>query len=365
VRRRRPGPIVFFSRIRAQEADTAQPTAAPRNPHVQGLQAACRVVAHGQTNVRGSSSPWLVRRLLRISPAEASFVRRRFRWEREEARLRLEHIGEIFLAGYEAGLQTCAVPALRQALAAVPEEDRGFAYEGAAMALAAVGLILPWRWRHLRRFMDAAAEHVYMVHVGVGWAAAALRRSPAGLRHRFLPLDRWLIVDGAGFFHGYFRWPPHRAEVPVSGLAGYAGRAFDQGLGRSLWFREGGSVAGIVRAITTAAPSRQADLWSGVGLACAYAGGVPDETVLALQARAGAAWPALAQGACFAAAARQRAGNPAPHTERVSRLLCGRSAAESARVAEAVRLALADPGSDESYERWRHDLQAHFAGGTP
>jgi hypothetical protein len=331
---------------------------------VQAIQAARRAAAHVQTTGRGASPPWLVRRLLRISPAEASFVRRRFRFERQEARLRLEHIGEVFLAGYEAGLQTGATPALRQSLAASPEEDRGFAYEGAAMALAAVGLLLPWRWRHLLRFMDTAAEHVYMVHVGVGWAAAALRRRPARLRRRFRPLHRWLVVDGAGFFHGYFRWPPDRAEVP-SRLAGYAARAFDQGLGRSLWFREGGSVAQIVRAITAAAPARQADLWSGVGLACAYAGGVPDETLLALHARAGAARPALAQGACFAAAARQRAGNFAPHTERASRLLCGRSAAESAHLAEAVRVALPDPGSDESYERWRRDLQAHFARETP
>jgi hypothetical protein len=322
-------------------------------------------VAHAPTDGGASAPPWLLRRLLRISPAEASFARRRFRSAREETRLRLEHIGEVFLAGYQAGLQTGAVPALGQALAAVPQEARGFAFEGAAMALAAVGLLLPWRWRHLRRFMDGAGEHVYMVHVGVGWAAAALRRQPARLGRRFPPLYRWLVVDGAGFFHGYFRWAPPRAPVPVSRLGGYAARAFDQGLGRSLWFREGGSAVDIGRAITAAAPSRQADLWSGVGLACAYAGGVPDEAVLALRARAGAARPALAQGACFAAAARQRAGNPAPHTERASRLLCGRSAAESARLAEAVRLALPDPGSDEAYERWRRDLQGHFAGGTP
>src|SRR6185436_10369271 len=113
--------------------------------------------------------------------------------------------------------------------------------------------------------------------------------------------------------------------------------AFDQGLGRSLWFSRGMDATAIARAIALFAAERRADLWSGVGLAAAYAGGV-DEAELGALRKQGAGFEAqLAQGAAFAAEARERAGNAAPHTTLACEVLCGTSPARAAEIVRAER----------------------------
>ena len=57
-------------------------------------------------------------------------------------------------------------------------------------------------------------------------------------------------------------------------IDGYMKRAFDQGLARSLWFVKKADVRVIKETISTFSADRHADLWSGVGSACAYTGGI-------------------------------------------------------------------------------------------
>ena len=68
----------------------------------------------------------------------------------------------------------------------------------------------------------------------------------------------------------------------------------------------------------------------GVGLACAYAGGVDREAIEALLTSARAYRAPLAQGAAFAAKARERAGIPASHTDLACRIIWGMPALEDA-----------------------------------
>jgi len=51
-------------------------------------------------------------------------------------------------------------------------------------------------------------------------------------------------MDGFGFHEGYFQWSRSvRKKALPKGVNGYALRAFDQGLGRSLWFVECADIA--------------------------------------------------------------------------------------------------------------------------
>jgi hypothetical protein len=298
-------------------------------------------------------------RLLAISPREVNVARRGFACEDPLVRRRLELIGETFLFGYHAGLEQPA-DELPSHLDGVEAERRGFAYEGAAMALALLGILLPWRWRRLTRFLEGpGSPHVYMVNVGIGWALAALRVPLLPFLSRLDPVLRWLAVDGVGFYHGYFH--PARAverqRLPRRGR-GYVARAVDQGLGRALWFVNGAEPSRILRTIEAFAETRRADLWSGVGLAAAYAGGLAEDGLRRLRAAAGRHASALAQGAAFAAKARERAGNGAPHTERACGVLCGRPAAAAAAVTDDAWVAVG--GSRGGYEAWRVEIQERF-----
>ena len=298
-----------------------------------------------------------------IAPEEASFRRRGFRCRAERARVRLERIGATFLQGYHAALEAEDDEVLARRLAGVESELRGFAFEGAAMGLTLLDFLKPWGRRRLGPFIEGAgAAHVYMLHVGAGWALARLRRDPARALRSFDPLLGWLAVDGYGFHEGYFKWPAYVArQARPRRLSGYALRVFDQGLGRSLWFVEGADVERVADVVAAFARERQSDLWSGVGLACAYAGGTDNAGLEHLRARAGRFAPQLAQGAAFAAQARRRAGNQAVHTEAACRILCEMSADAAAEVTDVALRLLPRDGDEPAYETWRRRIADELA----
>ncbi|HEX3152979.1 MAG TPA: DUF1702 family protein, partial [Candidatus Angelobacter sp.] len=159
----------------------------------------------------------VLNKLLSIDGREVTFARRGFRSTRPEIRDRLEHVGAIFLAGYHAGLQENELEALAKRLERIELEYRGFAYEGAAMALTIRDAMLPGSNR-LQKFMQGAGKcHIYMLHVGAGWACARLpwvRLRIETFIRKFDPVLRWLVLDGYGFHQGYFHF-----KAPVDSAA--------------------------------------------------------------------------------------------------------------------------------------------------
>lgn len=306
------------------------------------------------------------RRFLGLSTAEASFARRGFLAGEEQARLRLEQIGVTFLSGYHAALEETGFVSLARRLANVEAELRGFAFEGAAMGLALLDCVTPWRKDRWRNFTERfALSHNYMMHVGLGWALARLRRSVTSRLTKLDPLLGWLVVDGYGFHEGYFGWPRYVEQQTIpQHLIGYERRAFDQGLGRSIWFVKGANVPAVVSAINAFPSARRDDLWSGVGLACAYAGGCGRGAIESLRVATNGHLPALAQGVAFAAKTRHRAGNLNPHTETICRLICGRSAGDTAAITDAALEDLREAGGLPAYEVWRRRIQNKIALGV-
>ncbi len=298
-----------------------------------------------------------------ISLEEATFARRGFRGNNVEAQQRLEQIGYTFLHGYHAAaIKNDEPQALVTELNAVAPELRGFAFEGAAMGLALLDYLTPWKRNRVQVFLaGAGAAHAYMVHVGVGWMLARMRQRIEPSLARLNPLLGWLAVDGYGFHEGYFHASRYVEQQAIpTGVSDYARRVFDQGLGRSLWFVNGADVNHIPVTIAAFCPSRQADLWSGVGLACAYAGGVERSGIDALRTAARSYLPQLAQGAAFAAKARSRAGNPAVHTELACEVLCGMPAEAAAEITDMALNELPTNGVLPTYELWRQRIQNQF-----
>jgi hypothetical protein len=219
----------------------------------------------------------------------------------------------------------------------------------------------------LARFLAGPGEaHAYIVIVGAGWILARLPLSPERLLGRLDPLNGWLALDGYGFHEGFFHWPRSvtRREVPRK-LRGYARRGFDQGLGRSLWFVEGADVERLPRIIGTFPAERRPDLWAGLGLAVAYAGGRTQGEIEELRRAAGAFVPELAQGVAFAAKARERAGNPTAHTELAAQMICGTGLQQAAAVTDQAREGLpADRPGEPAFEVWRRRIQDRFRKGV-
>lgn len=311
----------------------------------------------------------LSRRLFAIAADETSFARRGFRCDSAEVRARLEGVASTFVEGYHAALEDSRPGALAARLEQIPAERRGFAYEGAGMGLALLDTLTPWNRGRLDAFLSGAADaHTYIVHVGAGWILARLPLSPERLLRRFDPIRGWLALDGYGFHEGFFHLDRTVARHEVPGkVRGYAVRAFDQGLGRSLWFVEGASPERIQATLASFPHERLGDLWSGAGLACAYAGGAPGDNsgdpslAQEMLRRAGEHGPQLAQGIAFAVVCRERAGNPAPQTEAACRAVWGLGTGQVAELVERANEDLPpERAAEPAFEAWRRRIMQRF-----
>jgi len=308
-------------------------------------------------------------RLLGISPDEASFAKRGFKAASDRTRQRLEKSGSTFVLGYNEALRVDRVDRLADCLEQIEPAYRGFGYEGAAMALALLDTITPWNRGRFEQYLHGPARnHVYMVHIGAGWAAARLKRPFDRATRKCDGLMRWLVADGYGFHEAFFstRKTIDRQRRP-SRIGGYAQRAFDQGVGRCLWFVNGAEVDRVTRTVNAFPAPRRGDLWTGVGLACTYAGADDQEHVRRLRDAAAAYLPQVAQGSAFAAKARLRAGNPVPHTEMACRMLCDMSGHEAADITDVALIDLPadDSGSDvPGFEIWRRRIQNRLTEAT-
>ncbi len=300
-------------------------------------------------------------RVIKIPPEAVDFDVRGFQARDPAARQLLELHGLSFATGFNAAIATPA-SFLAARLEQVAYEERGFAFEGAGMALALLDLLVPVRRCRVAAFLaNEGSPHVYMIHVGAGWALARLGRRPWG-RLRLDPLLRWLALDGYGFHEAFFDPTSvvRRHRLPWQ-IRGESRRVFDQGVGRALWFVDGADPERIAGTIGSFEEHRHADLWSGTGLAAAYAGCIDEDGLALLASLAGGYRLHLAQGAAFAAKARIRAGNLGPHTELACSVIGGVDAAAAARITDQALEHSGGGDTAADYDRWRGEIRTQLA----
>jgi hypothetical protein len=302
-----------------------------------------------------------------------SFAGRGFPVTPTDATRALEAIPQAVVCGFEWGIEVKRLWDLQRRLDMVDAALRGFAYEGATMALTVRDAMAAGQRRRARELLlGPGRPHTFLTYIGIGFAMARLPRPlwrgvlPDLTGTPYYPAMSWLAVDGYGFDRAYFdtesvvtrqRRPD---PYPWRGRADYFPRAADQGVGRALWFVHGGSPAGVSAALRAFAPERHADLWSGVGLAATFAGGCDEAGLRSLREDAGGHWAHLAQGAVFAAKARHFSGFVAEHTAVALHALTGLPVPTASALADDVSIAEA-AGGEPDYESWRRQVREHLS----
>lgn len=316
----------------------------------------------------------LRRLILAPSLADVTFSRRGFEPGSPTVTRKLEEIPRSVVVGFEAGIESASLQEIEWRLDLVAEELRGFAYEGATMALTVLDRMRPGGGNRTRELLRGPARpHLFLTYIGIGFAMARLPRPrwrgilPDLTGEPYYPGLSWLAVDGYGFDLAYFhtrRWVvEQRVPRPYPWLDApeYFPRAVDQGIGRALWFIHGARVADVTTAVERFPADRRPDLWSGVGLAAAFAGGATVADLTRLRGAAGEHAPELAQGAAFAAKARTFAGLVPAHTAGAVSALCGLPADRAAALVDEAVSTTGTSNPALIYEEWRSHVRRRFA----
>lgn len=274
--------------------------------------------------------------------------------------LTFEPVARTLVDSFYMTIDNSSFDKLVPMLDAIDSELRGIAYEGAGMGLMLLDSLFPGKKR-LASFLEGpGAPYRCLVYIGAGLVLPRVPKNPQRFLDKQDPLLRWFVMDGYGFYEGFFSWRRTVNEhfVPAK-LGGYSRRAFDHGLGRSFWFSTGANVDRIIATVETFPTSRQPDLWSGIGLACAYAAGVMDRNAIErLFEAAGPHRAHLAVGTAMASVFREESGHPAPHTDLACGVVWDRDSLEVARIAENARVGLPTSGTEPAYASWRRRIEA-------
>lgn len=286
----------------------------------------------------------------------------------------LERIPQAVICGFEWGMEATDLWELERRLDMVDAELRGFAYEGATMAWTITDSFPGGRRGRTRELLlGPGRKHLFLAYIGIGFAMARLPRPlwrgvlPELPGVGYHPTMSWLAVDGYGFDKAYFDTRRYVDEqrrpepYPWEGAPDYFLRAFDQGVGRALWFIHGAHPTAVTDAVHRFDAERRADLFSGVGLAATFAGGCGEDGLAALAATAARHRADVALGVVFAAKARDYAGTVPEHTELAARVLAGTTVADAVALADATEVTADTADSVPSYELWRNAIRSRLA----
>ncbi len=315
----------------------------------------------------------LRKQLLAPSLASVGFAERGFPVTHTDATARLEAVPQAVVCGFEWAIEGASLWEIERRLALIEPEQRGFAYEGATMGYSILDAMPGGGRNRTRELLEGPARpHIFLTYIGIGFAMARLPRPlwknilPELTGVAYHPVMSWLAVDGYGFDRAYFdtdKWVGEQAEpvpYPWAGRPEYFGRAFDQGVGRALWFINGGNPEAVAAAAGKFPEHRRADLWSGIGLAATFAGGSDQRGLGELRRAAGEHYDELALGVIFAVKARTYSEYVPAHTHLAAGVLTDLSVQGAQNLADRTERADGDDGPEPPYELWRQRIRAEF-----
>jgi hypothetical protein len=235
---------------------------------------------------------------------------------------RIERIRSIFLNTQLFYAKQNDMEVLLQYLKNTEPVFRSIAYESASMAIAIKELENNQELNTWLFFSKGPAlPHRAQVYVGLGWAIAKLNLSFSSVVEKIETRLYYRVADGCGYYDGSFRQRQAviNQQLPVY-LPEIAMPAYDQGVGRSLWYTSNADINKIRSKVDSFSASRHAGLWRGIGIAVAYVGGCDENTLKTLLEYAATNRIQLACGAALATRSRIEANTVTTDTDRCSRL---------------------------------------------
>lgn len=222
----------------------------------------------------------------------------------------LDQIQSVFREVQEKSAASSDAGELVSLLNHYPEALRPVAWEAASMQIALRDLeqndeLKFWK----ETLLGHPSSYAVTFHMGLGWALAQLQRDPSDIIQTLEPMLRYRVADGYGYYEGLFRKRKSIMSLERPDFMDpYASRAYDQGLGRSIWLHSKGDTEMIAKMTAVFDPSRLPDLWRGIGIACTFVGGADNALLTRLWEMAAQFQPQLGAAAVMVAFSQHSAG---------------------------------------------------------
>lgn len=190
----------------------------------------------------------------------------------------IQEVQRVFKSAQQLALKSSFNDDLFEQLNALSNEFRSVAYEGASFSIALNSISTKGNLDIWKQYLvQTKGLHDSQIHVGLGWALASQN---SNIEEHILNIDPYMVsrvIDGYGYYFAIFkrRIAIRTAQIPES-ISDVNKMAFDQGVGRSLWYLSEGNLEKLKRFLLLIPANRHADLWRGIGIAFAYVGGTSE-----------------------------------------------------------------------------------------
>ena len=237
-------------------------------------------------------------------------------------------------------------------------EFKSITYEATSMVLAERDLtnggLKTWKSFAYQHGLD----HSTQIHIGLGWALAKTNTVFSSIESILDDYGKYRVLDGAGYYNGVFRGRRaiRNRELPTD-IDGFALESYVQGLGRSMWYISKGDVTKTLEMISSFDDQHQPALYRGLGVACAYVGGlsVPELKVLKKQCTH---LPQFQTGVLLATKSRMEAGLMNLFTANACSSICGMDMDDVRMITEEATVKL--EGEENPFPRYIAGIDAFF-----
>jgi enediyne biosynthesis protein E3 len=260
---------------------------------------------------------------------------------------KMENIKRIFQNARETAAKHKDLHELVKLLENTDREFLSVAFEGASMEIALTDFAEDPSMKSWLSYLDLCKHHAAQIFIGLGWAVAQEKKTDLNFVNTLEPGMLFRMWDGCGYFDGILR---QRQVVKNLSRLDYIPekdvRAYDQGLGRSIWYSTKGNPSRSSEFISGFPPARQPDLWRGIGIATSYVGGFNKEMLYDLLSLSGHHKVQLGIGAAMVAKSRIQANCMTPDIETACAVFCNMTANEAMEITVEADLVA------ESFDSW-------------
>ena len=243
--------------------------------------------------------------------------------------------------------------------------ERIVAYEASFATAVCLDVSNPQEQSRTARMLELSPEHIAGLGLGVGHALSTLNISAditPSISEHYLG---WMAMDAYGMSEGYFRWCDriYAVKTPPD-LPPLAMSAFDQGLGRGIWFAANGDAAMIHGLVERFPLWRQPNLWRGVGLMTSFWGAEDEFSMKQLLRFSKQFRPFFQQGAAHGVSFRCDLDEVTEYTKAAAQLICGATVSEINELSQVLMAQnMRDNFDSRAYLNWQNDLTKLFSDG--